>query len=270
MNSIKKNTQLVFLTSLTLLILNDFYFKQTFHNTITGKLSDFAGLLIFPWFWSLFFKQSRRLIYVGTAALFVLWKSELSTTSISTINEFLGTSFNRVVDLTDLLALSVLPFSYKLSEKSGNQINKYSFQFKYLISGLSIFSFLATSQPEFDVSPNWEFEESYILPFNKEELLTKHMRYKYGGTPPASILAQSEFDMEYEGGTYRFLFRSSVIEIDSSNSWLTLKELKSYSIGGQGKRDELQKATFLQLFEKEVIDYLRVHDSNLSAVSFSP
>ena len=233
----KKHTQYIFIASLALLILNDFYLKQAFHNTITGKLSDFAGLLIFPWFWSLFFKQSRKLIYFGTVSLFILWKSELSTTSISVINEFFGTSFNRVVDFTDLLALSILPLSYKLSEASDFQTKKYSFITKWLISGVTISSFIATSQAELNVNPRWEFDEVYQLPFNKKELLTNHMQYKFGEEPDPAILSQSEFEMEYFSGTYSFYFLASVSEIDSINTQLTLRELIHIPYLGLRKRE---------------------------------
>jgi hypothetical protein len=38
------------IASLGLLILNDHLLKEQFHNALTGKLSDFAGLLFFPVF----------------------------------------------------------------------------------------------------------------------------------------------------------------------------------------------------------------------------
>ncbi|PUV24993.1 hypothetical protein DCO56_08585 [Sphingobacterium athyrii] len=38
----------LFIFVLFLLIINDFFLKAAFHNTFTGKLSDFSGLLFFP------------------------------------------------------------------------------------------------------------------------------------------------------------------------------------------------------------------------------
>lgn len=35
----------VFISSLLLLLLNDFVFKPVYHNWLTGKLSDFCGLI---------------------------------------------------------------------------------------------------------------------------------------------------------------------------------------------------------------------------------
>ena len=40
----------LFLVGLGILLLNDFYLKYAFSNAFTGKLSDVAGLFIFPFF----------------------------------------------------------------------------------------------------------------------------------------------------------------------------------------------------------------------------
>ncbi len=53
-----------FLIGLLLLLMNDFVFKELFHNWLTGKLSDFAGLFIFPLFWSALFPKRKALIFV--------------------------------------------------------------------------------------------------------------------------------------------------------------------------------------------------------------
>ncbi|MBQ0740775.1 hypothetical protein J9332_41515, partial [Aquimarina celericrescens] len=54
----------IFLISLGGLILNDWFLKAFFHNTITGKLSDFAGLIAFPFFLSLFFIEQKKTIHI--------------------------------------------------------------------------------------------------------------------------------------------------------------------------------------------------------------
>lgn len=51
----------VFLISLGVLILNDWFLKAFFYNSITGKLSDFAGLIALPFFLSLFFIKQKKL-----------------------------------------------------------------------------------------------------------------------------------------------------------------------------------------------------------------
>jgi hypothetical protein len=64
--------------AVALLILNDWYLKAVFGNTLTGKLSDFAGLTAFTIFWAALLPRWRRTVFIGTAAAFILWKSPLS------------------------------------------------------------------------------------------------------------------------------------------------------------------------------------------------
>ena len=145
-----KITSAGLLIGLFLLLLNDFYFKEMFGNWFTGKLSDFAGLFIFPLFLSLFNSKRSWMNFVFTAVFFVFWKSDLSTESLVFINKLLHTEFSRVVDYTDLIALFILPFSYWYSGKA----KTLNFQFlKPVIVCLSVFSFYATSAPD-SVSDN--------------------------------------------------------------------------------------------------------------------
>lgn len=46
-----------FVASVLLLLINDFVLKPQIGNAVTGKLSDFAGLFAFPFFWSAFFAR---------------------------------------------------------------------------------------------------------------------------------------------------------------------------------------------------------------------
>jgi hypothetical protein len=100
------------LAGLGLLLANDFLFKPLFHNALTGKLSDFAGLFVFPLFWSALLPRRRREVYALTALGFVFWKSGHSQTLIDVWNSLGVLRVGRVVDPTDLAALAVLPFSY--------------------------------------------------------------------------------------------------------------------------------------------------------------
>lgn len=59
-----------FIAGLLLLLLNDFYLKANFGNAFTGKLSDVAGLFIFPLFWAVFFPAHKKVIYLSTALFF--------------------------------------------------------------------------------------------------------------------------------------------------------------------------------------------------------
>jgi hypothetical protein len=66
---------LLLLVLVGVLLLNDYVLKAAFHNWLTGKLSDFAGVAAFALFWCMLFPQARRLILLGTAAGFAFWKS---------------------------------------------------------------------------------------------------------------------------------------------------------------------------------------------------
>ena len=55
----------VFIISVLILITNDFYLKAAFHNDLTGKLSDFAGLFAFPFLFSaLLYKNKNKIITI--------------------------------------------------------------------------------------------------------------------------------------------------------------------------------------------------------------
>src|SRR5687768_8712248 len=87
-----------FLISLVLLLLNDFVFKPQFHNGVTGKLSDFAGLFAFSLFWTAFFPRRKTFICLSTALLFVFWKSTYSQSAIDGWNSLPFFDIARTVD----------------------------------------------------------------------------------------------------------------------------------------------------------------------------
>jgi hypothetical protein len=75
-----------FIVSVSILILNDWILKPGFHNDLTGKLSDFAGLFAFPFFLSALIPSQVKRIHILTGILFVFWKSEWSQPFIELIN----------------------------------------------------------------------------------------------------------------------------------------------------------------------------------------
>ncbi|MCC9062041.1 hypothetical protein [Flavobacterium piscisymbiosum] len=129
----------VFLVSLLILLLNDFILKTVFHNYLTGKLSDFAGLLAFPFFWSVLFPKRTKEIHIAVALFFVFWKSSFSEAFI----DFFG--FYRVVDFSDNIALVSILVSFWLL-KQESVVYKVRPVFLKLIFLLSCFFFVATTQ----------------------------------------------------------------------------------------------------------------------------
>jgi len=135
--------QPLFLISILILIVNDFFLKSLFHNTITGKLSDFAGLLAFPFFWSVLFPKYSKPIHFLTIVLFIFWKSELAQYAIDAIN-LAGLHTFRTVDFSDHIALISVGISYCLFKQPANS-KGYAWS-RYVTIGVSLFSFVATTQ----------------------------------------------------------------------------------------------------------------------------
>src|SRR5690554_746463 len=143
----KKIFRILFLASIFLLLLNDLFLKFEYHNYLTGKLSDFAGLFAFPYFFSSFFPKKIKPIYIFSGILFVFWKSEFS----QPIFDFAlsnGIGINRTVDYSDFFALTILPISYKYWNSNSQQFFEPKKALKPIIIGISCISFIATTLPE--------------------------------------------------------------------------------------------------------------------------
>ena len=108
-------TSPAFVLALVLLLLNDYVLKHVYPGFLTGKLSDFAGLFVFAVFWSSILPRRRDTVYLLTAVAFATWKSPFSQPAIDLWNGSIPWHVNRVVDLSDLAALSVLPFAHQYS-----------------------------------------------------------------------------------------------------------------------------------------------------------
>lgn len=116
-------TNPVFVSSLPLLIVNDFILKPAFHNWLTGKLSDFAGIVVLTLLLAYLFPKLMGKAALISAAVFVFWKSPLSTPLIALVNASLAIPLHRTMDYTDLFALTVVPFTWVLIERLTAQSN---------------------------------------------------------------------------------------------------------------------------------------------------
>ncbi|MBX3254152.1 MAG: hypothetical protein KF862_08440 [Chitinophagaceae bacterium] len=101
-----------FITGLIILVLNDLYLKQQYGNYVTGKLSDFAGLLVFPLFVAAIFHRSKRWISFATGLGFILWKSPLADPVIEAVNQLSFVTVGRIADYSDFMAVPVLLLSH--------------------------------------------------------------------------------------------------------------------------------------------------------------
>ncbi len=104
----------IFIVGLFLLVLNDHFLKSYYHNWFTGKLSDFVGVLIFPMFLTYLLPLKPKYIISIIGLFFIFWKSPFSENFIQFCNQISLFPISRTVDYSDLIALSVLPISYRI------------------------------------------------------------------------------------------------------------------------------------------------------------
>jgi len=119
------------LAAVALLAVNDHLLKAAFHNTLTGKLSDFAGCFFLPLFvsatlsfvtrWSL-----ERRLWWGVAATLTIFvpvnlsraAADLVCRAVELVSIPLGIGAQRIAsDPTDLIALPMIALSLHYARK---------------------------------------------------------------------------------------------------------------------------------------------------------
>jgi hypothetical protein len=244
-----------FLFGLALLLLNDFIFKNLFHNSFTGKLSDFAGLFIFPLFWTSFFPAARKHIYLLVALLFIFWKSVSSQFMIDAWNGLHLFQISRAVDASDLLALLVLPLSYAYGQS--RPADTSNSKAPYLLALVAVFAFTATSREHSVI----QYGKEYRFHVSRAQLFERINRLQLVGFevghPPTCCPKEPVMD------TYPIFLRAfctsgfgalADIKITESGRDTTIMTLRNIDYDcPQGAND---KEELLKVFEKEVIDKL--------------
>lgn len=174
-----------FIVGLIVLLMNDFYLKYEYGNFITGKLSDFAGLLIFPMFVATIIPRLNKSISLLTGLGFILWKLPLFTPVIDFINQYSFVTVYRTIDYSDYIALCILPLSHYLinhqerySILNFDKIRSYS---KYALLGISFFAFCATSVAPLREMPQGTIYigESYKIKLPKDSVISSIKRLGY-------------------------------------------------------------------------------------------
>jgi len=97
-----------FIGALALLVLNDFALKPLFHNALTGKISDFAGLFALALFAAALCPRRRAACGGAIAGAFVWWKMPQSEAVIDWFNGVMPFAVGRTVDLSDVIALPAI------------------------------------------------------------------------------------------------------------------------------------------------------------------
>lgn len=270
----------LFIICVLTLILNDWYFKTTFHNYLTGKISDFAGLFAFPYLFSALFPNSTNKIHIGTFLLFIFWKSEFSQPFIDYFTQ-LGIPINRTIDFTDNIALISIVVSY-VTLKSELKLKLTPLLQKSLIV-VSCLSFMATSLPPQETRKFVHIDKAYDFPFSKRELVSRLNMVQLKSVREINKLSgQVDFDSKtnifhYHGRTdtlaylldYRKIndqdtiqFRTSFVEIlisgNEKNS--KIKLLAVYKLVALlDDKDYRDKA--IRQFEKRIIKKIKSYRS---------
>jgi len=168
----KKYLRIIFITSIIILLVNDLFLKDYFSNYLTGKLSDIVGLFSFPYFLSLLFPKYVKVNYIGTAILFIFWKSELIEPILFFLQN-IGIGINRTIDYSDLITLLVLPISYGYWNSNINDYLPNRIFLKQIILTVCIFSFIATSMPKKYKNIKLKSNLEIKLKANENEIITK-------------------------------------------------------------------------------------------------
>jgi hypothetical protein len=166
-----------FVFSLALLLLNDFLLKASYHNALTGKLSDFCGLFVFVTFWSAILSGRKQTIIFSTALLFIVWKSPYSQGFIDFFSRTLYPIY-RTVDITDLSALLILPIIFFNWPRNNVQLKVNPL----LLGIITLFAFCATSVPEPRqkfVQPQYILFKSGIVDFSDSDNLSNYQVYDH-------------------------------------------------------------------------------------------
>jgi hypothetical protein len=98
-----------FILSLLVLLFNDAWLKWSWPGTVSGKLSDFAGIAVVTLLLLAMAPRRSGLIAVSIVVIFSWWKSAFSQPAIDFVNDYLPKPVGRTVDYTDLVAFLAIP-----------------------------------------------------------------------------------------------------------------------------------------------------------------
>ena len=225
-----------FLLALGLLILNDAALKAAWHNAFTGKLSDFAGVFAFAYFWAATIGRARTAVHVVVAAVFVWWKSSWSAPAIDAWNALPLFEVARVVDYGDLFALVVLPLSWwslARSPKPDSRPDATTAWPQLAVAAIALVAFTATSRAPTTVKV--EGGVMYLAPMSPEAMLLRTSEYSHdaGSDPALYPLVFSWSDCEV----------MAEFELQSTGN-ATLMALRSFT----SDRCDVRKAKLTELF----------------------
>lgn len=274
----------IFFLALMVLVLNDHYWKGTYSNALTGKLSDIAGLVLLPLYLAyLFPRLGQRAVWVS-AVFFLFWKSPLATPFIDCYSLVAPISITRVIDYTDYLAFAILPLPWWMIGSPQKWMRlQFSAQRKTL--GLIVLlvtsvSFVATSPPywyRLSVrSGNVQFYKGpYKVRKSQSEILARlkadEIAFKYYYRTDTLLLATADFDIDSLANNpfNSFVIPQLIVEEDTfydisfsliaQSSKQTNVLLSSMNMPGltATEIDTKMRRTYLKLLKQEIVKKAR-------------
>lgn len=222
--------------------MNDFVLKQQIHNGLTGKLSDFSGLFVFPLFLTALFPKLRSYIYVLVAFTFIFWKSSYSQPLVESWNNLSFFAIGRTVDSGDLFALLVLPFSHAYSRITSRALPSRAVI--YLVAIISLFAFTATQYRKETTAYNNEYQ----FQITKRDFIQR-MRQLPARKVDLHYAESDTFEITFDDCAYR---ATVILKEKDGQSVIVLKEIVNQCPGGGDKQE------MLRYFERVFIDKLKV------------
>jgi hypothetical protein len=235
--------RMLFLASIFLLLMNDLYLKYEYHNYLTGKLSDFAGLFAFPYFFSCFFPKKRKVIYIFSGLLFVFWKSEFSQPLFDFAHSY-GIGINRTIDYSDLIALLILPISYLYWNGDSKHVMQPKKILKPIIIGISCFAFIATSIPKQYEALSLKSEFSTIVNADYESVRTQLQMYK------DDLFDKDRYRIELPKKNAHILTLIKVSPINDTTTRVAIDSILSFTVEGSG-------SIFINGIDKDDVAYIK-------------
>jgi len=261
-------TSRLFILGLIILILNDNLLKYFFPGFISGKLSDFSGMLIFPIFISIFIYRWKKLVYILTGILFIYWKSSLSQPCIDFWNSLCIINIYRTIDYSDLIALIILPFSYKYINEFKCSCKNIGFFKVSFIGFFTIITFCATTLPRQYFKRNIDLNKEYLIPMSKMEFFNSvHFRYGYSDTLEKNMLDSIFYCYYYVSDNWTNVEAVvKITELDKGSLSIEIDSVVGYTIPGRllsgiSRRDkvfmeELSPQEYEKYFEENYINVL--------------
>lgn len=147
-----------FIGALTLLICNDLWWKTSYSNALTGKLSDLSGVLVLGLLFNLISDRNRKLNALFVVVFFTFWKSPLSEGLIVAWNSLPIFNVERVVDYSDLIAFIGLPVITHFRFKPLEKPSPWAFG---TLLGISFFALTSTSRAR-SIVGGWEYQQEFL------------------------------------------------------------------------------------------------------------